>query len=477
MYKFKRIPLDHQLKVFEQSKNMPVFALLMEQGTGKTKVILDNASYLFEKERIDTLIVVAWPNGVHRNWVDNEIPEDVWVDHQSFFWKSNLNKAKEREFNLKLKNFSGLRIFTFNIEAFSSQKAKEYMLSVIRSTKKGVMFAIDQSACIKNPSAKRTKFLLKVSKLPQLKYKRILDGEPTAEGAEELYTQFKFLDPDILGHKTMTSFKSEYCNIGYFKQIVSYRNIDRLYDRIAPFSCRVLAKDCQDLPPKIYKQWSFDLTDKERHHFDQLKVLNLTAFNENNLDEGMIVENLALVKNMRLQQIASGWFPVDGKILSINETPSRLENLLLLLKEAKGKAIIFSRFKADLELLQRVFKEKAVGYHGSISEDDRAVNKKRFKEDPKVLYLLGHPRSAGIGHTLTEAKHIIYYTNDSSLRLRSESEKRAHRQGLKHHLFIWDLVAKNTGDSHILKCLKEKKKISEAILKDPVSFFMEENND
>ena len=96
-------------------------------------------------------------------------------------------------------------------------------------------------------------------------------------------------------------------------------------------------------------------------------------------------------------------------------------------------------------------------------------------EDPKVRFFIGQPSTAGIGHTLTAAKHIVFYSNSHSLRLRKECEKRVHRAGLKHKVIIWDLVAKDTQDAKIIQCLIDKKKIADEIMQDPVNFFMEEN--
>lgn len=473
LYNFgaKRKLKEHQIKALTLSKDEPDYALLMEQGTGKTKVVLENAQYLYSIGKIKTLIIVAWPNGVHRNWVENEIPEDVAIEHKAEYWSSSLTKTKEKSL-ISLHAYEGFKIITFNIEAMTSEKAQTWLLRFVRLG--DCMFVIDQSACIKTPSAKRTRFLMKVSYMPQIKYKRILDGAPSAEGAEELFSQFKFLNPAIIGLNSYTAFKAEYCKMGYFPgQIVGYKNLDELYSKISKFSFRALAADCLDLPDRIYKRWNFDLTSKERRIYDELRSLNLTFFKPEDPEAGLLSENLALTKNMRLQQIASGWFNNDGEIEAIDDKPARLLALIDLLKEAKGKALIFARFRADLELLQNYFGAEAVSFHGGVSDDDRSANKKKFMEEPKVKYFLGQPKSAGIGHTLTAANHIIYYSNDHSLRLREESEKRAHRQGLKHTLLIWDLIAADTADSKIVKCLQDKKKISEEILKDPVSFFME----
>lgn len=484
-YVYKREPMEHQRKAFLLSRDLPAFGLFMEQGTGKTKVILDTASYLFQQDKIDALIIVAWPNGVHRNWIDYELGEDMSVPYFAEYWGAN-NQAKHRRVafrKLQLRpRAAGLKVMAFNVECFLSEPAKELILELLGNFR--CLFVIDQSASIKNPEAKRTKFLVgKCSTLAP--YRRVLDGAPVAEGADELYSQFKFLDPNIIGHDTWTAFKAEYCEIGYFKQIKGYKNLPKLRSRIDPYCYRVLADDCLDLPERVYKRWSFDLAPGEQRVFDELKLLSLASFSDLQLNEedredvdldfesdDILTTSLALVKNLRLQQISSGWWP-KGERRSIEARPTRLDALLTLLDAATGKALIFSRFRGDLELMAEVLGKKAVSYHGGVSPDDRAEAKRRFMNDPKVLYFVGQPRSAGIGHTLTAARHVIFYSNDPSLRLREECEKRAHRQGLKHKLIVWDLIARGSHDIAVVRSLRAKKELANVIMEDPDNFFLQ----
>ena len=93
-YDFKTKPFDHQRKAFYMSRDKKAFALLMEQGTGKTKVIIDNAAYLYGKGEITALVVIA-PNGVHRNWireVNTHMPD--WCPRKSFYYTSNMTKSR-----------------------------------------------------------------------------------------------------------------------------------------------------------------------------------------------------------------------------------------------------------------------------------------------------------------------------------------------------------------------------------------------
>ena len=108
-FKFKTKPFAHQLKVFMESRRKRNFALLMEQGTGKTKVALDTAAYLYLNGKIDTLVVIA-PNGVHRAWVNKEIPIHMACKHKATFYSAQMKKTQQENFDAVLEYKDGLRI-------------------------------------------------------------------------------------------------------------------------------------------------------------------------------------------------------------------------------------------------------------------------------------------------------------------------------------------------------------------------------
>jgi hypothetical protein len=100
----------------------------MEQGTGKTKVIIDNAAYLYAQDKITALVVVA-PNGVHRNWLRKEIPAHMpdWCITQSAYYAAGMSAKDLDKFKEVMSAQDCLRIFSFNCEAFVSKKAIELM--------------------------------------------------------------------------------------------------------------------------------------------------------------------------------------------------------------------------------------------------------------------------------------------------------------------------------------------------------------
>ena len=98
-YKFKTKPFDHQLDALEASWDKENFAYFMEMGTGKSKVLLDNAAVLYDKGLINGLLLIA-PKGVYKNWYDNEIPVHL-PDHihkKLYFGKQLTNQKNKKKY-------------------------------------------------------------------------------------------------------------------------------------------------------------------------------------------------------------------------------------------------------------------------------------------------------------------------------------------------------------------------------------------
>lgn len=465
---FKTEPFEHQRKTFYLSRDQKVFALLMEQGTGKTKVVIDNSAYLYSKGKISALVVIA-PNGVHRNWireVDTHLPD--WCEHQITYYRSGMNKKETEVFESVRSSKDCLKIFTFNVEAFTSPKAVHWMEKILLSN--DVMLVVDESTRIKTPGAKRTKLITKFGK--QAKYKRILTGTPITKNAADVYAQFKFLDPQILGYDSFYSFRNQYCVMGGFeqRQIIAYKNLDELSRNVEGHSFRVLKKDCLDLPPKIYQRHFVEMSERQKKMYNTMKKGFIAEL------EGNVIEAPeAITRLLRLQQILCGWFPSENeRVQPIDEKNPRIEALKDVLEGIESKAIIWARFRADIRAIERLLGDLAVSYHGGVDSDTRELAIERFQEDPAIRYFIGTPQAGGTGLTLTAAEYAIYYSNSFDLEQRLQSEDRCHRIGTKNNVTYIDIECQKSIDSKIIKALRDKKNIADIITKDPISIFLEE---
>jgi len=278
-YKFKTEPYAHQLHALGASHNKENFALFMEMGTGKSKVLVDNIAMLYDKGKINGALIVA-PKGVYRNWERQEIPTHMpeHVDYSVLVWNPS-STSFLKEYAKFLKNDDNLKIFLINIDAFSTARGTEIAKRFLIATQ--CMMAIDESTTVKTPTAKRTKTICKMR--TYAKYRRILTCSPVTKSPLDLYTQCYFLDPELLGFASYYTFKNRYAVMvsrsvatHSFKQIIDYQRLDELEHKLNQFSYRVLKSDCLDLPEKIYTKRFVSLNKEQVKAYEEMRRFNMT---------------------------------------------------------------------------------------------------------------------------------------------------------------------------------------------------------
>ena len=467
-YRFKTKPYEHQLIALEKSWDKEEYAYFMEMGTGKSKVLIDNIAILYDKGKINGVLIIA-PKGVYKNWYSSEIPTHLasHIQYKSVLWTASISKTKQEELNSLFKSDFNLHVLVMNVEAFSTKKGLQFALKFLNSHK--TLMAVDESTTIKTPSAKRTKSILALSK--SAVYRRILTGSPITKSPLDLYTQCGFLNEDLLGFSSYYAFRSRYAHMiernfgGRRVQIVkSYQRLDELSKLIEPFSYRVLKEDCLDLPEKIFIRREIELTEEQLKLYSTMKQMALATLNGKLLTAPNVLTQL-----MRLHQITCGHFKSDdGKIQELKN--NRLEELMSILEETEGKAIIWANYIYDIERISAAIKKEygddsVVEYYGAIHTDERQKNIERF-QDPQspFRFFIGNPQTGGYGITLTAANTVIYYSNGYDLEKRLQSEDRAHRIGQKKSVTYIDLIAEKTIDEKIVKALRKKIDIASQIM-------------
>ena len=126
-YKFKTKPYAHQLDALEASWDKENFAYFMEMGTGKSKVLLDNAAVLYDKGFINGLLLIA-PKGVYKNWYDSEIPTHLpdHIENVTVLWQSNITKKQQEKLETLYEIGTALHILIMNVEALSTDKGIKF---------------------------------------------------------------------------------------------------------------------------------------------------------------------------------------------------------------------------------------------------------------------------------------------------------------------------------------------------------------
>jgi SNF2 family DNA or RNA helicase len=467
-YKFKTEPYEHQLTALGASHKKENFALFMEMGTGKSKVLIDNIAMLYDRGKINAALIVA-PKGVYHNWERQELPIHMpeHVLYQIITWSPVETKKQQGELKKLFIHNEDLVIFLMNIEAFSTKKgmkiAERFLLA------HSALMAIDESTTIKSPTASRTKNVLKLRVLA--KYRRILTGAPVTKSPLDLYTQCFFLDPDFLDFSSYYAFKNRYAimvdrNVGThsFRHVMGYRRLDELNGKLDSFSYRVLKEDCLDLPEKVYMKRIITLTPEQKKMYSEMKKFALAE-----LEGKKTTATSALAQLVRLHQIICGHLTTDdGEVRTLKN--NRIKELLDILEETDGKVIIWAVYRHDIKEITNVLSERygknaVESFFGDTPDRDRQDIIDRFQDrESDLRFFVGNPKTGGYGLTLTASHTVIYYSNSYDLEVRLQSEDRAHRISQDKKVTYIDLITEGTVDELIVKNLRGKINLATKIL-------------
>ena len=466
MYEYKTEPYAHQRIALNKGGLLQNFAYFMEMGTGKTKVVIDNAAYLYQQQEIKEVIVIA-PNSVYRNWLAEIMTHSpgtpfIWV------WKVDKQKALD-----KASKSNNLIYILVNVEAMSHRSGWKWLEERLRLTGSKTLLTLDESTTIKNPGAIRTKHLCRLGRLA--KYRRILTGSPVTKSPLDLFTQCGFLSKELLGFESYYTFRARYAVMQQIqmggRQILMpkyYTNLDELESKLKTFSYRVAKEDCLDLPPKIYVQRQVLLNLEQQKTYDDLKKKARAI-----IEDDTVTFANKLTEILRLHQVCNGFIKTDhNKYYGFGHNP-KLTELLRILEEATGKCIIWANYVYNIEeiktKLKAVYgKDSVVSIYGKDSVDERKRAVEAFQLDDRCRFLVGNPSTGGYGLTLTAARHVIYFSNSYNLEVRKQSEDRAHRIGQKHKVTYIDIQVPNSIDTMIISALKRKVKLSAQTLGEEV---------
>ena len=468
-YKYKTEPYKHQEDALNTCWDKTEYALFMEMGCGKSKVLLDNIAVLYARGEINASLIVA-PKGVYDNWIEGEIPIHLpdYIKRRIYRWSPAETQKNKKQREEILRFSHDLDFVVMNVEALSTKKGTDFAVKFLLN--KRALFAVDESTSIKSPSAARTKNTLRIAKYAT--HKRILTGSPVTRSPLDLYTQCEFLDPALLGYSSYYSFRARYAEMvdrsaggRTFKQVIGYKNLEELNELLQPFSYRVLKKDCLDLPDKVYITRKIEMTPEQKKAYDEIKRYAITELSNS---ERVSVTSV-ITQLLRLHQISCGFTRSDlDKDVELKS--QRLEELMNILEETEGKVIIWANYRFDIKRILKTITDKygpeSVGaYYGDTSDEERRRILYDFQDkESKLQYIVGNTQTGGYGINLTAAHTVVYYSNNFDLEKRLQSEDRAHRIGQSNKVTYIDIICKNTVDEKIVKSLKAKQNIASKVL-------------
>lgn len=418
--------LPHQKAAVNKLMKIKVGALFAEQGTGKTITTLELARLRFEKGKIEHIIWLC-PCSAKQN-IKREIVKQAPKDL------------------CKIVTICGIETLS------TSDRAVSYLTGLSRKEK--CFLVVDESLLIKNPHAKRTKNILRISE--SCPYRIILNGTPISRNEADLFSQFYLLDWRILGYKSYWSFAANHLEYDDYGQIRRVLDKDVLTDKISPYTYQITKKECMVLPDRRYRICYFDLTREQNREYSEAAQQLLFAVDEwfpetiYRLFSGLqaVISGKRLEFDKTCRHFETSEFfadPMDNPRMK-----ALLDNL------GDEKTIIFCNYESEITQICSLLPD-AVRFDGNVPFKERDNALIEFSEDKK--YLVANKRCAGYSLNLQFCHKIVYMSNDWDLGTRLQSEDRVYRYGQEHDVEIIDICAENTIDEQIIQCLIRKENL------------------
>jgi len=464
----------------------PYLLLADEMGLGKTKEVIDAAQIMYVQGVINRVIIVC-PSAVRGVWFDPTLGE--WAKHK---WKEFPLQVAEFRNKIRIwkttEDEERLKVVVTNYEFLRNEVN---LAKLGKAVGPKTLLVVDESSYVKNHSAQQTKAVRILRK--DCGRVVLLNGTPLTEGIGDLFSQAYILEPKIFNCKNKHQFDAIYAVKGGWqgRQVLSWRYVDQIQAKMAPFVIRRLKEQCLDLPPKIPAvniQVVLDPRTWKLYKDMENEFIAWLGTNEAS------TSTHAAVRAIRLQQITSGYLGgVTGQTIDQNgeivESVIEVPSLQIVGREKRKaviewykdrmaedhnfKCVIWARFTKEILDLIEDFRlelpEVEVGrIAGGQSEKERShaiqlLDPRTAPKGPCVV--VGNPASGGMGLTLVAASTVLYISNYWRLITRLQSEDRVHRPGQTRPVNYFDVIAtgpkgQRTIDFSIVKRLAAKNEVA-----------------
>ncbi len=437
----------HQKVGFDILMNQPRFLIGDEQGTGKTKMLIDLMSALKAQGQIQRVLIIVKAS-LKYNWleeVSTHSHESAWIYEGSPDSRRHLVEQFTASRSLYL--IVGYETMRLDIEALAKVRWDAIIM--------------DEAHKVKDPNSKTGKAIHFLN-APR---KYALTGTPIVNRPEEAYNLLKWLGFET---RTYNEFMQYYFVGNGRNWIPRPPRMVELQNRLRSVMLRRRKQDVLDLPDKIRQTIYVDLTPQQRQVYRDLRDKMKLELQ----DETLTIMN-ALAKITYLKQATGSVALVGVEESEMSAKVRAAKALVEDIVDGGGKAIIFTQYKKFYERLKEEFK----AYNPAYISGDVSSHKKRgketserqemvhkFQQDESCKVFIGVTPACREGLTLTAASYVIFMDKEWAPAYVEQAEDRAHRIGTKNHVTIYTIAAKRTIDEGIERLLANKKELVAALV-------------
>lgn len=465
-------PFQHQREDTQAVIDHPYFFIASEMRTGKTKIVIDAAQFLFERSVIDRVIVVA-PAPVRDVWYDpklGEIRKHAWRDLPSLVLQFH-KKIRKWGTNPQALDPSAKRLqwLVTNYEFISSTTRLQQVLAWCGPR---TLLILDESSYVRTASAKRTKHCLRLRRACGRVV--LINGTPIFHSPLDLYSQGNLLHSSILDCPTVTHFKARYevsqplykagepvkTATGYqITKNIGWVNLPDLQARFAPYTVRRLQADCLDLPPKLDPvPLTVPLDERTWRIYKQMRDEMVVWLSE----DDVAISPTRAVRVMRLSQITNGFLggiqpliPDEDSEIKIEEISHEKLDVVLwfvgqqLEADPNTKIVAWGRYRREIERAHDAVKEKyrhlecAIIYGNQKREDRlRALSLLKPETAPQgPVFVAGIEGTGSFGLDFTASHTCLSMSSGYSHGQTAQTLDRVYGPGQTQPVAYFDLIA------------------------------------
>lgn len=456
------VPWVHQARAFHFGVKLDALALFVGMGGGKTKITIDILNNRPHTRRVLILcprnVVGVWPREFRKHGVR---PVDACAPRKGTVER----KAGEVQAFLSVEH-DDLCVVAVNYESAWREPMAKTLLA-----QQWDLVILDESHRVKAPGGKASQFTGRLGQ--KAKERIILTGTPMPHSPLDVYAQYRFLDSGVFG-TSFAAFRSRYAIMGGYggHEVMGFQRQEELHEKMFSVAYRIADEELDailGLEEPVHVNLTCELEPAARKVYEGL-LRDLEADLTGDGEEVVSAAN-ALVRLLRLQQVTSGFVPVetddsteDEKVLRRISTAKAdlLADVLADVPEGE-KVVVFCRFQPELDAIREVVENADLRY-GELSGRARDGLTEDAEMNPDIDVLGCQIQAGGVGIDLTAARFVVYLSTGHNMGDYEQSLKRSHRPGQKHRVTYYHLLCENTIDEGVQNALANRKSLVDFVL-------------
>ena len=407
-----------------------------DMGLGKTLQAIALLSRVHEEKKKKSIVIM--PKSLIYNW-ENEIKRFSPKLKVGIYYGINRDFSSLKKVDIILTTYGTIRN---DIESLLKQKFD--------------LLILDESQNIKNINSQTTKAVL----LLNAKKRVALSGTPIENNLLELYSLFRFLNPEMFG--SVQEFTNDY--IVPIQKYSDTSTIEELRKKIYPFLLRRVKKEVlADLPDKIEKLVYVDMNDKHRRFYEERRKYYYSLLEKNTSSQGNFDKFFVLQAINELRHIVSSPELENKKIIS-SKKEVLIENVIEAI-ENNHKVLVFVNYLSSIESICDSLKENKIKYlkmTGQTKDRQNLVDK--FQNDSRYKVFVMTLKTGGVGLNLVSADTIFIYDPWWNTTVENQAIDRAYRLGQDKTVFAYKMIMRNTIEEKILKLQEIKNKLLDDLI-------------